>query len=249
MLRLTMEDSTMRNADEVARAVASRSRDLLLCDSSFHVELEALNGLLKGEGSACILRRTILEKLPPHEKHEPTHCLSQLRSMAKGGVFRFASREAQSHHKVAGSLLSAVVDQRPMDVADALKNGYLAQVVECMSWFCVVPAEADTPELRGAEAVAKLITLLKAKYEAKSAGLKDILVLRAFFHLVPKAEAERVDEIAKSIVAMAHEGIDGARFFEALQGQGGRGEGHRRCRPTFGPRAAAPSCAASRRRR
>lgn len=197
-----ISDNSATTGDLVRHVVGKFSKDLLLTDPSFKVELSIIDELVSDSGGAR-MQRAIIRCLPTLTTHmAPEEAAQRLHILRAGAWFQIADRSSQEKCKVVQSLVNSLVEAKPPDMADALNSPYMATIVAQFEFFLKSSSESGSSMANskiGRTCIPGLIDEAAKGVSAGTAKLETLMSLRAYAWLMKETELQKVEALIAQI--------------------------------------------------
>lgn len=199
-LKQQITDSSSVTGDMVLLVLGRCSKELLLSDASFRIEVGMVEALCSDlDGSR--VQAAILRCLPSagEAPMQPETSLQQLRGLAASEGFKLVDRDAQGRLQAVQAWVGAIQGQRAPDLGEAASNPGMSQIVEALALFLLSPAVAGKTASRGRHAIEPLLAHAVAVAAKGEGKVEDVLVFTTFGWLLSPEQKEKAKTVTKEV--------------------------------------------------
>jgi len=213
LVRQLVQEAGVQTADVLAKLMGQKTASLLLVDRGFRVELAVIGPML-AEGSESKLHRSLLMCLPAHDRiFGPEVAAQRLHHLAAGELFKMSATGCQQELRLTQELVGAIVEDRRLDVAEALKSTTMSAVVASFAWF-VSHTIGSAGEKKGCLWRRGRRMQARRRHRDIPEGqghLGRFTPLKVYHWLVADDQAQALDKLARSVSANASAALKAVR--------------------------------------
>lgn len=196
-------DQSATTGDLVRKVVTKVSKDILVSDLGFKIELAVISELIDDTSGDRMLR-AILDCLPTAAKHiAPEAAAQKLHGLRCSDWYKIADRGSQDKLKVCQSIITSLVEVRAPELADTANSEYMLKIISRLQYlvqFTPPPGAKDAGKMKlGLPALEALLDSAGSASISATAAAEALSLLKAYAWLLTENQTSKVAAISQGL--------------------------------------------------